>query len=71
MTTSTQSFFVDTSGTLDAQLASAMRADEDSQDPKKPKPIKSRKKGSNRHELLEAQDRTALRADDLDRHQHV
>jgi hypothetical protein len=71
VTASTQSFFVDSSGTLDAQLASVMRADEDSEDPKKPKPVKTRKKGTNRYELLEAQDRTALRADDHDRHRHV
>jgi hypothetical protein len=65
------SFFVDTTGTRDAQLASVMRSDEDSEDPKKPKPVKNRKKSSNHYELLEANDRTALRADDLDRHRHV
>ncbi|MFN0246351.1 MAG: hypothetical protein ACKV2T_05555 [Kofleriaceae bacterium] len=64
-------FFVDTTGTRDAQLASVMRSDEDSEDPKRPKPVKHRKKSSNRYELLEADDRTALRADDLDRHRHV
>lgn len=48
-----------------------MRSDEYSEDPKQPKPVTSRKKDSNRYELLEAQDRTTLRSDDLDRHRHV
>ncbi|GEM_PF-3849435 len=48
-----------------------MRADEYSEDPKMPKPVTSRKKDSNRYELLEAQDRTTLRSDDLDLHRHV
>lgn len=72
MTASTQSFFVDTAGTSDAQLSSVMlRSDEDSENPKKPKPVKARKKGSNRYELLEAEDYKTTHADDLDRHIHV
>jgi len=71
VTASTQSFFVDMLGMRDAQLESAMRADEDSEDPKKPKPVTNRKKSSNRYELLEADDRTTIHSDDLDRHRHV
>jgi hypothetical protein len=72
VTASTQSFFVDTTGTSDAQLTSVMmRSDEDFEDPKKPKPVKARKKGSNRFELIEAEDRKTTHADDLDRHRHV
>jgi len=48
-----------------------MRADEDSEDPKKPKPVHNRKKDSNRYELLEADGRARLHSEDLDRHQHV
>ncbi len=48
-----------------------MRSDENSEDPKQPKPVKYRKKGTNHYEMLEADDRTTLRADDLDRHRHV
>ncbi len=48
-----------------------MRADEDSENPKTPKPVTTRKKGSNRFERFEAEDRKAIRADDLDRHRHV
>ncbi len=48
-----------------------MRADEDFENPKKPKPVKNRKKDASRYELLEAEDHRAIRADDLDRHLHV
>ncbi len=48
-----------------------MRADDEAEDPKKPKPVTFRKKGTNRFERVEAEDRTTLRADDLDRHRHV
>jgi hypothetical protein len=71
VTASAQSFFVDTTGTSDAQLGSVMRSDEDFEDPKKPKPVKTHKKSSNRYELLEAQDRRTVYAEDLDRHRHV
>jgi hypothetical protein len=71
VTAAAPSFFVDIPGTRDAQLATVMRSDEDFQDPKKPKPVTSRKKDASRYELLEAGDRSKLRSEDLDRHQHV
>ena len=49
-----------------------MRADDEhNEDPKQPKPILHRKKVASHREQMEANGRTKLQSDELDRHRHV
>jgi hypothetical protein len=57
-------------GTRDAILVGAMR-DYDEEDPKKPQPVRIRRKGDCPQEAAEHGSRQVNRDDDRDRHRHV